>query len=47
MNFFMTDGFETRSGVFSAVPLSAVRISAPISTASDALIAIIISQTAR
>ena len=47
MKYCMTDGFETRSGALSAVPLSAVRISAPISTASDALIAIIISQTAR
>ena len=47
MNFCTTDGSETRSGAFSAVPLSAVRISAPISIASDALIAIIISQTAR
>ena len=47
MKYCMTDGFETRSGALSAVPLSAVRISAPISTASDTLIAIIISQTAR
>ena len=47
MNFHTTDGLETRSGAFSAVPLSAVRISAPISIASDTLIAIIISQTAR
>ena len=47
MKYCMTDGFETRSGAFSAVPFSSVRISAPISIASDALIAIIISQTAR
>ena len=47
MKLYTTADFETRSGTFSAVPLSAVRISAPISTASDALIAIIISQTAR
>ena len=47
MKFYLTDGFETRSGVSSAVQLAAVRISASIPTASDALIAIIISQTAR
>ena len=47
MNFYTTDSLETRSGAFSAVSLSSVRISAPISIASDALIAIIISQTAR
>lgn len=47
MNFYTTDRLESHSGDFSAVPLSSVRISAPISIASDALIAIIISQTAR
>ena len=47
MKLYETADFETRSGAFSAAPLAAVRISAPISTASDALIAIIISQTAR
>ena len=49
MKLCTTAGFETRSGAFSAAPLSAVRIPAPISIsiASDALIAIIISQTAR
>ena len=47
MKLCTTAGFETRSGAFSTAPLSAVRIFAPISTASDALIAIIISQTAR
>ena len=47
MYFHTTDGSETRSGAFSAVPISSVRIFAPISIASDALIAIIISQTAR
>ena len=47
MKFRMTDGFDAHSGKFSAVPLAAVRISAPINTTSDALIAIIISQAAR
>ena len=47
MMFRMTDRFDARSGKFSAVPLAAVRISAPINTTSDALIAIIISQAAR
>jgi hypothetical protein len=47
MKFRMTDRFDARSGKFSAVPLAAVRIPAPIDTTSDALIAIIISQAAR
>ena len=47
MKFRMTDGYDARSGKFSAVPLAAVRIPAPIDTTSDALIAIIISQAAR
>ena len=47
MKFHMTDGFEAHSGMVPAVPLSAVRIPAPIDTTSDALIAIIISQAAR
>ena len=47
MKFRMTDGFDAHSGKFSAVPLAAVRIPAPIDTTSDALIAIIISQAAR
>ena len=48
MTFRMTDRFDTRSGDSSAVPLSAVRMIAPVRRiASDALIAIIISQAAR
>jgi len=47
MTFLMTDGSDARSGKFSAVPFAAVRIPASICIASDALIAIIISQAAR
>ena len=47
MKFRMTDCFDAHSGMFSAVPLSAVRISAPICTTSDAIIDIIITQAAR
>ena len=47
MAFRTTDSFEAHSGAFSTVPLVSVRIPAPICIASDALIAIIISQTAR
>ena len=47
MTFRRTDVFETHNGAFPAVPFSAVRIPASICTASDALIAIIISQAAR
>ena len=47
MKFYMTDGFDSHSGMVSAVPLSSFRIPAPIDTTSDALIAIIISQAAR
>ena len=47
MAYRTTDTFEAHSGAFSAVPFISVRIPAPIGIASDALIAIIISQTAR
>ncbi len=47
MMFRMTDRFDAHSGKDSAVPFAVVRISAPIDTTSDALIAIIISQAAR
>ena len=47
MTFRRTDVFEAHNGASPAVPLTAVRISAPICIASDALIAIIISPTAR
>lgn len=46
MMFHTTDGFQTHSGAFSAVPLSSVRI-ASIRIASDAIISIIITQAAR
>ena len=47
MMFHTTDGFDTHSGAFSAVPLSAVRDIASIRIASDAIISIIITQAAR
>lgn len=47
MMFHTTDGFNAHSGVFSAVPLSAVRDIASIRIASDAIISIIITQAAR
>ena len=47
MTFRRTDVFEAHNGAFPAVLSAAVRIPAPICIASDALIAIIISQTAR
>jgi len=47
MAFRKTDCFEAHSGAFSTVPFVSVRIPAPVCIASDALIAIIISQTAR
>ena len=47
MSFHRTDIFEAHNGAFSAVQSAAVLIPAPIRIASDALIAIIISQTAR
>jgi hypothetical protein len=46
MMFHRTDSFEQRDGGFSAVSFAAVRI-ASIRTASDAIISIIIRQTAR
>lgn len=46
MMFHRTDTFEARDGKFSAAALAAVRISS-IRTASDAIISIIIRQTAR
>ena len=47
MMFHMTDGFDTHSGAFSAVPLSAARDIASIRIAPDAFIGIIITQAAR
>jgi len=47
MAFRTTDSFEAHNGAISAVQLSSVRMIAPVRIASDALIAIIISQAAR
>ena len=47
MAFHTTDCLEAHNGAFPAVQFASVRIPAPVSIASDALIAIIISQTAR
>ena len=46
MTFCMTDRHEQRAGAFSAVPFASVRI-APIHTAFDAIIGIIICKAAR